>query len=110
VEKRCTAGQATADNIIRRIRFVCWITKATDAHLEYVILIAFPRQQCLRERASVLRYTCIACVVSRSRQLLDSALNDVTIACLQILNLQFVFILSFVRHSVTTVSGAALYK
>jgi len=24
--------------------FACWITKATDTHLEYEILIAFPQQ------------------------------------------------------------------
>ena len=30
---------------------------------QYVILIAFPQQQWLRERASVLRYTHIACIV-----------------------------------------------
>jgi hypothetical protein len=30
---------------------------------QYVILIAFPQQQCFRERASVLRYTYIACLV-----------------------------------------------
>ena len=29
---------------------------------QYVILIAFPRQQWFRERASVLRYTYIACL------------------------------------------------
>jgi hypothetical protein len=52
--KKCgTAGQATEDNIIRRMRFACWITKATDTHSEYVIVIAFPRQQWLRERASM---------------------------------------------------------
>ena len=39
------------------------ITKATDAHSEYVILITFSRQQWLRERASLLRYTYIACLV-----------------------------------------------
>jgi hypothetical protein len=27
------------DNIIRRMRFACWITKVTDTHLEYVTLI-----------------------------------------------------------------------
>jgi hypothetical protein len=54
VEKYGTAGQATDDNIIRRMRFACWITKATDTHSEYVVLIAFPRQQWSRERASVL--------------------------------------------------------
>jgi hypothetical protein len=51
VEKYGTARQATNNNIIRRMRFACWITKATDTHSEYVILIAFPRQQWLRERA-----------------------------------------------------------
>jgi hypothetical protein len=37
--------------------FACWITKATNTHLEYVIFIAFPWQQWLRERASMLRYS-----------------------------------------------------
>jgi hypothetical protein len=56
VEKYGRAGQATDDNIIRRMRFACWITKATNTYSEYVILIAFPRQQWLRERASMLRF------------------------------------------------------
>jgi hypothetical protein len=63
VEKYGTVRQATDDNIIRRMLFACWITKATDTHSEYVILIAFLRQQWLRERASVLRYTYIVCLV-----------------------------------------------
>jgi hypothetical protein len=57
------AGQATGDNIIRRMRFACWIAKATDTHSEYVILIAFPRQQWLCESAWMLRYTYIAYLV-----------------------------------------------
>jgi len=40
---------------IRRVCSECWITKAKNTHSEYVILIAFPWQQWLRERASVLR-------------------------------------------------------
>jgi hypothetical protein len=63
MEKYGTVRQATNDNIIRRMRFACWITKATDTHSEYVILIGFQRQQQLRERASVLRYMYIAAVV-----------------------------------------------
>jgi hypothetical protein len=55
-----TARQATDDNIIRCMRFACWITKATDTHFEYVILTAFVRQNSLCERVSILRYTCIA--------------------------------------------------
>ena len=39
-----TVRQAKDNNIIRRIRFACWITKATNTRLEYVILIAFPQQ------------------------------------------------------------------
>jgi hypothetical protein len=34
-------GQATCDNIIRRMRVACWITKTTDTHSEYVILLLF---------------------------------------------------------------------
>jgi hypothetical protein len=45
------AGQATDDNITRRMRIACWIPKTTDTHSEYVIIIAFPQQQGLRERA-----------------------------------------------------------
>ena len=43
VEKCGAAGQATDDNKIRRMRFACWITKATDTNSKYVILIAFPK-------------------------------------------------------------------
>jgi hypothetical protein len=63
VGKYGTARQATDDNIIRRMRFACWITKATDARSEYVILISVPRQKGLRERASMLSYTYTACLV-----------------------------------------------
>ena len=48
MEKYGTDGQATYGNIMRRMRFGCWIPKDTDTHSEYVILIAFPRQQRLR--------------------------------------------------------------
>jgi hypothetical protein len=66
VEKYGTARQATDDNIIRRMRFACWITKATDTHSKYVTLIAFPPQQWLRERALMLSYTYIAYLVPLS--------------------------------------------
>jgi len=46
------------------------ITKATNTYSEYVILIAFPLQQWLYERVSVLRYTYIACLVLFSSYLL----------------------------------------
>ena len=53
MEKYCIARHATDDNIWH-IRFARWIHKATDTHSEHVLLIALPRQQQLRERASVL--------------------------------------------------------
>ena len=57
MKKYGRASQATDDNIIQCMRFACWITKTTGTHSEYVMLIAFPRQQWLRERATMLRYT-----------------------------------------------------
>jgi hypothetical protein len=52
VKKYYTPRKATDDNILRRMRFSCWITKDTDTHSA--------RQQWLRERVSTLRYTYIA--------------------------------------------------
>jgi hypothetical protein len=63
VEKYGTAGQATDGNIIRLMHFACWINKVTETCLEYVILIAFPRQQWLCERTSILSYMYIASLV-----------------------------------------------
>jgi len=46
------------------MRIACWISKATKyTHCQYVILIAFPRQEGLHKRASVLLYAYIACLV-----------------------------------------------
>jgi hypothetical protein len=36
-------------------RIACWITKSTNTHSEYVIIIALPLQQWLQESASMLR-------------------------------------------------------
>jgi len=41
-------------------RNACCTPEATNTRSEYVILIAFPQQQWLQERASILRYTYIA--------------------------------------------------
>ena len=51
------AGQATDEDIIRRMRIVYWTTKAVNTHSEYVIPIAYPLQQWLHEHVSMLRYT-----------------------------------------------------
>jgi len=45
------------------MHITCWINKATNTHSQYVILIAFPRQQMLHECITVLLYTYIACLV-----------------------------------------------
>ena len=49
MEKFGRARRATDDIIIRRMRFGCCITKATNTHSECVTLIAFPLQQLLQE-------------------------------------------------------------
>jgi hypothetical protein len=51
--KNCEAGQATGDNIIRRMRFACWIPKATNTNSKYLMRIAFAQQQWLHEFASM---------------------------------------------------------
>ena len=66
MEKYGTVRQATDDNMIRLMRFECWITKATDTQSEYVVRIAFPPQQWLHGSASMLRYTYIASIVNPS--------------------------------------------
>jgi hypothetical protein len=53
-KKQCTTRRVT-DDITRRMRFACWITKATNTRSEYVPLVAFLQQQWLRERSSMLR-------------------------------------------------------
>ena len=41
VQKYGTAGQATDDSIIRRMRSACWITKATNTHTQYTLRIVY---------------------------------------------------------------------
>jgi len=70
---RQTDRQDTDDSIIRRMRTACWITEATDTHSEFVMLTANRREQWLRERTSVLRYTYSACLADSAffRKYLD---------------------------------------
>jgi hypothetical protein len=65
------------------MRFACWITKATDRHSEYVILIDFRRQKLFRERASMLRHRYAVCLV------LFTAINTINF----LLTFQFQFII-----------------
>jgi hypothetical protein len=69
VEKYGTVGQATEDSITRRKRTACWINNATDSHSEYVKLTAFPRQQWLRERPSMLCLYVVVRIVTSALQM-----------------------------------------
>jgi hypothetical protein len=60
------AEQATGENVIRRMRFACWVTKVTNTPSEYVIFIVLPPQHWLRERALVLCYSALHVVLSLS--------------------------------------------
>jgi hypothetical protein len=51
VEKHGRTRQATNVNIARSMRFVCWVTKATDTHSYYEYSTAFPQHQWLHQRA-----------------------------------------------------------
>ena len=48
---------------IWHMRIASWKPNATNTHSEFAILIAFPLQQWLHERASMLRYMNIVSVV-----------------------------------------------
>jgi hypothetical protein len=60
---RDTAGQATDENIIRRMRIACWLPKFTNSQSEYATLITVALQQWLHKQAPSLRYTHIVCLV-----------------------------------------------
>ena len=62
-----------------RMRIACWIPKATNTHSQYVILIAFPLQQWLHERASMLclYLLCLSC--------LNQFVSDVRLSVLWVL-------------------------
>jgi hypothetical protein len=71
VEEYSRVRQTKNDNIIWHMRIVFLLTKATDTHSEYVILVDFPLQQWLLKCASVLCYMYIACLVSNTINVLS---------------------------------------
>jgi hypothetical protein len=64
VEKYGTAGQATGDNIIRRMHVACWVTKATDTLSEYVILLLLHGNNGYTNAPQCYVYKFIACLVT----------------------------------------------
>jgi hypothetical protein len=70
------------DRSIQRMHFACWLTKAIYTHSEYVTGVAFPRQQWKSERASMLRYmqiACLVCIVFKFRDSRSTPLQSTTV-------------------------------
>jgi hypothetical protein len=51
LDNHCTIGQATDDNIIRRMSIAWWIRKGTDMYTEHVILFDFSKATIVRRRS-----------------------------------------------------------
>jgi len=84
VEKYCRAGQAFGDNMVHPN---CMLDKYGYKHTLRICNTSFPWKQWLRERASVLCYTCIACLVLNSGDR-TTYLNTEQWICSEILDLQ----------------------
>ena len=61
VEKFTTAGQATDDSIIRRMRFACWITKATHTLRIYIYCFSATRMDTRVHLSGTLYVHCLSC-------------------------------------------------
>jgi hypothetical protein len=86
MEKYYTTRYVTCGNIIGRMRLACCITKATDTHSQYVILIVFPRQKWLHEGASVClcMYVYTACRIGTEHvRCITSQLSLLRTACVR---------------------------
>jgi hypothetical protein len=66
VDKQRRVGQATDDNITRRMRIASCIIKATNTHSEYVKFIASALQKWFHETASILYYTYISSLINHA--------------------------------------------
>ena len=84
---------------IWRMRVACWIPNSTNTRSQYVALIAFPLQQWLQERASVLRYTHIACLVYRKFPESQHYQGDAYFAIGSRITLRLSTPLALVRHT-----------
>jgi len=78
VELDGRATHATDGNIMRHVRFECWIPKATDTHSEYVILIPFPQREMLSSTPLSVLYNLIKrCITHEVERV---SLNNLTIS------------------------------
>jgi hypothetical protein len=48
------SGKNTEENM--GLHIACWVTNAKTTHTKYVLIIAFPQQKRLQERAAILHY------------------------------------------------------
>jgi hypothetical protein len=62
IMRKNNVEQSRPHTTTRRMRITRCIPKDADTHSEYVILIAFPRQQWLHERATKLRLQALHCL------------------------------------------------
>jgi len=67
--------------------FTCWVLKATNTHSECVILIVFPLQQLLHERASMLCYMYITCLVGSLLYFDSKNFHNIRVSVIKIQNL-----------------------
>jgi hypothetical protein len=103
MQKYDRARHATDRDTKQHIYFSCWITKATDTHSEYVILIALPQHQWLHEHIPKLRYmytVCLVYLLSPVKQILGQSFASGHECFLpELLNLSFRSILIQYIHS-----------
>jgi hypothetical protein len=72
------AGEATHDNKIRRMRFSCWLTKATNTQSEYAILTVFSTTIVKRTRLNIALYIYhLSCYIVVSDMCLKNTLSTV---------------------------------
>jgi hypothetical protein len=70
VEKCGTPGQATDDNIIRHMRFACWVNKAADTLSECVIIFRFEGNSGFANAPQYYAYMYIASLVCNQNELI----------------------------------------
>ena len=68
-------GQATDDNVIRRMRFARWIIKATDTHSAYIMIIAFTGTIISQKASTLPLYVhSLSCLLTELRMTKSEAL------------------------------------
>jgi hypothetical protein len=111
VKKFGRAGQATGDNIIRRMCIACWIPKATKSLSEYAILIAFPLQQWLHvlRQWYLIRILPVFFIYSYSLQYCKSDIDKLQVSGFHRALLLSVTFINQLKHSIITIIDVKIY-